>query len=91
MREHIVSYRNIGIILLLFVLLISGCSSSNKISSDETLTESHKNTDKNVAVEIISKETNSEPIEASVTEVNLENYFDGINGSAVIYKPSENI
>lgn len=103
MKKIIVSYKKLGLLALLLALVISGCSERDKIDSDEKLSGAQETADENAEAEIIPEEiipeeskpeeSKSKPepdaTEAVITEVNWENYFDGINGSAVIYNPSD--
>lgn len=64
----------------------------NKDSGEKTLNVSCNNG--NISIEFQTEQTNKD-IHPSVTEpvvkdVNWSNYFDGLNGAAVIYNPSEN-
>lgn len=79
-------YKKRIFIALFSLLALCGCagekeSNSEKESLDTLTSEAHPE-----AKDEVLKDEPSEPV---ITEVNLENFFNGLNGSAVIYSPSE--
>lgn len=70
-------------VLLLSLCMLCGCSSEKGVGVENKTSEKQQETEKNAAVEIVTDETDI--MEATITEVDWEKYFDGINGSAVIY------
>lgn len=84
-----------GIIIVIFSLfLFSGCSREEEFlenKSPETLvSEDSQETEKILGEEVLPEESTVDSKEPVITEADWENYFDGINGAAVIYNPSEN-
>lgn len=102
MRNYIAHYRAVGMVLLLSLLVFSGCSGKEEeaepISTTEIVpTEETVPTIELPTPEILPEESAADTVESVefaiepvITEVDLEEYFDGINGAAVIYNPSEN-
>lgn len=90
MQNDTASYKKTGIIVLFLLLMLCGCSNGNARSTEKESSERHEETEKNTTTEAVPEEAEPDTTEAVITEVNWENYFDGINGSAVIYNPSEN-
>lgn len=80
-----VQYRikRLSLMLLLGATILCGCSSKGEMKSENK--ESEKVSTADAEVEKPKEDTT----EAIITEENWENYFDGINGSAVIYNPSD--
>ena len=85
MRNDSALYKKAGILTLVFLLLFCGCSGGRERHREEEAPAIHEETEENTAAE-----TEKNTAEAVITEMNWENYFDGINGSAVIYNPSKN-
>lgn len=70
--------------LIFSVLMLSGCT-----KEEDNLTD--KQTVKIIVqTEETADEIQEEIAEPTITEVDLSNYFEGINGAAVIYEPDEN-
>ncbi len=80
MRNHITINKPIGLLLILSLLVLSACS-----KTDENLSSGELNSAVQQASETIPEK--SEPV---IIEEDWGNVFDGINGAAVIYSPSEN-
>lgn len=78
--------------LLLLSHILCSCSSEteaeleNKVSEDDVQQE----LEKPLTIGIETEQARGDTLETVITEVDWKNYFDGINGSAVIYNPSEN-
>ena len=87
-------------IFLLSLLALTGCAKesddladeppvemqeSEEISAEEILTEKIQQNEE--AIEGLGQEEITEPI---IINVDWSNYFDGINGTAIIYDPAEN-
>ena len=87
-------------IFLLSLLALTGCAKesddladeppvemqeSEEISAEEILTEEIQQNEE--AIEGLGQEEITEPI---IINVDWSNYFDGINGTAIIYDPAEN-
>lgn len=92
MRNHSLK---VIIMLLLSSFMLSGCSNKKETESEHKVSEEviydvQHESEKIETVEIETEEPEEGVLEAVITEVNWESYFDGINGSAVIYNPSEN-
>lgn len=80
MRIYIKSYRAASVLLaVIFTLLTFGACSKPEVDAESAplVSASQQETEK----------ASSPPV---IADVNLENYFDGINGAAVIYNPVEN-
>lgn len=84
MYNYAVLCKKAIIMLLLTISVLGGCSSETEIKTENKTSENPTTVNAEAAE---SKEDTTEPI---ITEVNWENYFDGINGSAVIYNPADN-
>lgn len=80
MQNYTLLCKKAVITLLLAISVLCGCS-TEKIETE------NKNSSATNTETVESKENTIEPI---ITEVNWANYFDGINGSAVIYNPADN-
>lgn len=80
MQKYTLLCKKAVITLLLAISVLCGCS-TEKIETE------NKNSSTTNTETVESKENTIEPI---ITEVNWANYFDGINGSAVIYNPADN-
>ena len=84
MRSNSVLYKKTIIMLLLSSFMLCGCSSEKEIESEhktsqEVVYDVQQESEKMQTIET------EDILEAVITEVNWENYFDGINGSAVIH------
>lgn len=95
MRNNTGLYKKAIIMLLLLSFVLCGCSSEKETESENKTSEKliydvQQETEKVQTVETETEESEEDTLEAMITEVNWENYFDGINGSAVIYTPAEN-
>lgn len=80
MQNYTLLCKKAVITLLLALSVLCGCS-TEKIETE------NKNSSATNTETVESKENTIEPI---ITEMNWANYFDGINGSAVIYNPADN-
>ena len=96
MHSHVVRF-NAAIVFLMFLLLIaSACSSneadsynsqpSNAVASSTPSCEAEETPGAEATPAVSSTDSKS----AILTEVDWESYFDGINGAAVLYRPSNN-
>lgn len=90
MRNYIASHVKVTIMLLLSLCMLCGCSSEKEMGAENKPSEGQQETEKISTDEIVSDESEADTMEATVIEVDWEKYFGGINGSAVIYDPSEN-
>lgn len=79
--------------ILLPVLLFAGCAKQqNEGSKEETLSETEISSEPITEETTISRQSSSlEDTAAVITEVDWSDYFDGINGAAVLYNPNENM
>lgn len=91
MKKINLSYKIIHFALLLSFFVLAGCSDQSK-----QLTTDHQPVESETAEEIMTLEETPSPemsqaVEAlpepTITEVDWSDYFDGINGAAVIYDP----
>lgn len=92
MGKYTTLYRNTIIILLLSSLIFCGCSSEKKnvlenTPSEAVMPDAQQEPEKIPTIDVVPEE---DILESVITEENWENYFDGMNGAAVIYNPSEN-
>lgn len=95
MRNNSTLYKKAITMLLLSSFTLYGCSSEKETvsahkASEEVIYDMQYETEKVQTTEIEAEEPKEDILEAVVTDVNWENYFAGINGSAVIYNPSDN-
>lgn len=94
MRKLVISYKIYSCVLIGSLLTLTGCSSENDSLSEKQSVEMQA-TEEIIQIEESSTEeipqiaetTADEPI---IAEIDFSNYFDGINGAAVIYDPTEN-
>lgn len=84
MRKYKVSYKKVFLMLLLAAAVLCGCSKNQEMELES------KEPEKVEAIDEKVEKTKEDNTEAAIIEVNWEDYFDGINGSAVIYNPSDN-
>lgn len=85
----------LAILMLLFSsYMLCGCSGKGTEWEDKASAELRydvqQELEKTPTIETETKDPGGDTLEAVITEVNWEDYFDGINGSAVIYDSSEN-
>lgn len=95
MQNNTGLYKKAVIMLLLLSFVLCGCSSEKETESENKTSEKltydvQQETEKVQTVETETEEPEEDTMEAMIIEVNWENYFDGINGTAVIYNPAEN-
>lgn len=97
MRKYPVEDKVRSILLFLLFMLwgLGGCSYREENFLESTLSESlvsdaYQETEKKTVAETEPDESAADTTEAVITEIDWESYFDGINGAAVIYNPSEN-
>lgn len=86
-------YMTVGIMLLLLSLMLFGCSSEEKDFSKNNASEdilSSAPQEKLPTKEILLEESEGNNVEAKIMDINLEDYFNGLNGAAVLYRPFEN-
>lgn len=99
--RKLMSYKIYGCILILSLVGLSGCSKDNdklidNRQMDMPLSEETEQTEESSADDILQiEETPTDEIQEVIVEPMIEdmdwsNYFDGINGAAVIYEPAEN-
>ena len=94
MRKLVISYKIYSCVLIGSLLTLTGCSRENDSLSEKQSVEMQA-TEEIIQIEESSTEeipqiaetTADEPI---IAEIDFSNYFDGINGAAVIYDPTEN-
>ena len=94
MRNYSVTYKIAGMILVLS-LVFPGCSTEKGALPENKESKSlvpavSQGIEEIPTEEILSKESGENTNEAGIIEVDWENYFNGMNGAAVIYSPSEN-
>lgn len=79
--------------ILLPVLLFAGCAKEqNEGSIEEPLPQTKISSEPITEETTISQQSSSlEDTAAVITEVDWSDYFDGINGAAVLYNPNENM
>lgn len=87
-------YKKAVLVLLLFSFMLCGCSGKTGTEfqpnvSEEPLHESQQAPEETSPPETETAAPEQALAETVITEEDWENYFDGINGSAVIYTPSE--
>ena len=91
MQKHTVLYKKAAIMLLLAANMLCGCSSEKETEFiEESPKASEEASEETPIPDADAEDAEEDIIEAVITEVNWESYFDGINGSAVIYNPSDN-
>lgn len=99
--RKLMSYKIYGCILILSLVGLSGCSKDNdklidNRQMDMPLSEETEQTEESSADDILQiEETPTDEIQEVIVEPMIEdmdwsNYFEGINGAAVIYEPAEN-
>ena len=94
MHKFTTSYKVISIILLCTLLMLCGCSKAKEAFADDPskapFSPAPQPTAETPSAETLPEEPAADTTAAAITSVNWESYFDGINGAAVIYSPSEN-
>lgn len=96
-----ISYCTYCYVFIIFLLTLTGCSKENthwtdeqslsvQPSEDNTQTEEPLTEKIPPTSETVADESQAEIAEPIITEVDWSDYFDGINGAAVIYDPDEN-
>lgn len=91
MQKHTALYKRAAIMLLLAANILCGCSSEKETEFiEESQKASEEASEETPIPDADAEDAEEDIIEAVITEVNWESYFDGINGSAVIYNPSDN-
>lgn len=100
MRKPAVPAKICCCIFLLFILALTGCTEENhRLAAhqpvetqvwEKTPPGENESTGKNPRAENAAVELQEKPAEPVTEEVDWSNYFDGINGSAVICDPAEN-
>ena len=94
-------YKISGFVLVFLLFALTGCADKNTYLTDEQpekipvseeiIQIEETPTDKaQQTTELITDKVQSETIEPIIEEFDWSNYFDGINGAAVIYDPTEN-
>lgn len=104
-KKRISRYKAGSILLIVSLFMLSACSKTTEDISEsqsletvipvglkETVPEktAQEETENMTVPEVTPEEPEADKKEAEITEVNWERYFDGINGAAVVYNPSEN-
>ena len=101
MKKTNVLYKMSGFILIFLLFVLTGCSDKNNHLTDELLEEIPMSEEiiqiaetpidgLQQPTETTIDEVQSETIEPIIEEVDWSDYFDEINGAAVIYDPTEN-
>ena len=101
MRNLDTSYKIYSYIIMFSLLILVGCSSESdsfieeqsvamQMSEETTQIEDISTEEIPQIMETITDEVQEEIAEPIIVEVDWSNYFDGINGAAVIYDPIEN-
>ncbi len=84
-------YKKAFIMLLLSSYILCSCSDKKETEPEKLIYDvQQQEPEKIPTTSPEMEEPEEDPSEAVITEVNWEHYFDGINGAAVIYDPSEN-
>ncbi len=95
------SYKIYSCILIFSLLTLAGCSRGNdslsekqsmKTQSSEKIAQTKEPSTEEITqtAEATSEEVPEKAAEPIITEANWSSYFDGINGAAVIYSPTDN-
>lgn len=101
MRKLDISYKIYSYIIIFSILILAGCSRKSdsfiveqpvemQTSEETTQIEDLSTEEIPQIMETITDEVQEEIAEPIIVEVDWSNYFDGINGAAVIYDPIEN-
>ena len=101
MRNLDTSYKIYSYIIMFSLLILVGCSRESdsfieeqsvemQMSEETTQIEDLSTEEIPPKMETITDEVQEEIAEPIIVEVDWSNYFDGINGAAVIYDPIEN-
>lgn len=101
MRKINIPYKIYTYIIIFSLLTLAGCSKESDSliekppieiqTSEETIQTEKPSTEDTLQItETITDEVQDEIAEPIIEEVDWSNYFDGINGAAVIYDPIEN-
>lgn len=101
MRKLDISYKIYSYIIIFSILILAGCSRKSdsfiveqsvemQTSEETTQIEDLSTEEIPQIMETITDEVQEENAEPIIVEVDWSNYFDGINGAAVIYDPIEN-
>lgn len=101
MRKIGISYKIYSYSVMFFLLTLAGCSRESgsfiekqpietQASEETTQIEAPSIEDIPQIMETVTDEVQAKISEPIIAEVDWSNYFDGINGAAVIYDPMEN-
>lgn len=98
MRNYDIRYKAAGILLLFSLLILSACSKEELIEETPGVSSIPESPAAEIPLETPAAELETlepeqvepEATEPVITPADWESYFDGINGTAVIYSPSEN-
>lgn len=100
MKKINISFRICSCVLILSVLVLMGCTGESESFTDDQPVEMQvwedmsqrqdASTEKITQTEEAADEIHEEVVEPLITEVDWSNYFEEINGAAVIYDPAEN-
>lgn len=90
MRKLGILYRIYCCVLICSLLTLTGCSSENESLIEKQSVEMQGTEDIAPKEEPLTEENQDIITEPTITEVDMSNYFDGINGAAVIYDPAGN-
>lgn len=96
-----ITYKIYSCILIFSLLTLAGCSRGNdsisekqsmETQSSEKITQTKEPSTEEIAqtAEATAEEVPEKAAEPIITEANWSSYFDGINGAAVIYSPTDN-
>ena len=95
MRKYITRYKAGSILLIASLLMFSACAKENEDfsanqTSEDLISASPRETEETPMTEVLSVKPTDDMCEPTVIEVNWEDYFEGINGAAVVYSPTQN-
>ena len=96
-----ISYYLCSYVFIVLLLTLTGCSKEDthltdrqplSVQPSEEITQAEELSAENVSQvpESIAGESQEEIAEPIIVNVDWANYFDGINGAAVIYDPAQN-
>ena len=100
MKRSDISYKFFGFTLVFLLLFMTGCSGNSdhlseqqpvEIQTAEEITKAEEMPSEEIVqmAEATTAETQEKNTEPTIEEVDWSDYFDGINGSAVIYDPAD--
>lgn len=93
MKNFYIGYKGVSFAVLFMLLFLTGCTRKQELLPEEQIpgTVNAVYPQAMVTAIVTAAETISEAVpEPLITEVDWSGYFDGLNGVAVIYNPTEN-